>query len=125
MITANELRPGNLLYRTDGTPMTVRSLIYNDLDILVNEHSGLFTFGYTALPIPLTEEILLKCNLKFNKKYPHNNKQFEVYEFTENSRFNYYWDGGNLTFLGREIKYLHQLQNLYFALQGKELEINL
>ena len=30
-----------------------------------------------------------------------------------------------IPFLFKHIKYLHQLQNLYFALTGKELEVNL
>lgn len=73
-------------------------------------------------PIPLTEEILLKCG-------------FEKAGI-------YYCMGGNedggivlklndsmyypiITSFGIPIKYLHQLQNLHFALTGKELEVKI
>lgn len=73
-------------------------------------------------PIPLTEEILLKCNFVAmdygtHIQYGHNlfwqltyHKKVKRYSFVE---------------LERSIKYLHQLQNLYFALTEKELTINL
>jgi hypothetical protein len=69
-------------------------------------------------PIPLTEEILLKCG--FQKKY----KSYEKNDFT-------FIDGGydkfayKLAILAKTPKFLHQLQNLYFALTGEELQINL
>ena len=83
-------------------------------------------------PIPLTEEILLSAG--FHKSYAHRNPQFvlpinwpfvhevrtellclELVEgkFTSEHCFN------------RVILYVHQLQNLIFALTGQELEIKL
>lgn len=38
----------------------------------------------------------------------------------KDDRLFYDWIDGNI-----EVKYLHQLQNLYFALTGKELDIRL
>lgn len=78
-------------------------------------------------PIPLTEEILLKCgfvedgNKWFNKDsiilgYMTTDKYLQC-EIKANE-FDTKW---RLL----DIKYLHQLQNLYFALTEKELEINL
>lgn len=74
-------------------------------------------------PIPLTEEILLKCGFE---------KQSAVYSLGADLVI-----GIDLDFVGIyndrneddiELdcpKYLHQLQNLYFALTGKELNIKL
>lgn len=75
-------------------------------------------------PIPLTEEILLKCGFekvrfekyahkKLNKlrAYPHITNDFGVYIM------------GAYTL--PHIKYLHQLQSLYFAITGEELNIQL
>ena len=73
-------------------------------------------------PIPLTEEILLKCGFIIDSI-----NNFEKYPFTIQKSnhyvtdFLFYKNGDS----GVVIKYLHQLQNLYFALTGKELEINL
>lgn len=78
-------------------------------------------------PIPLTEEILLKCALK---------KDGILYEQRKNSQFAVKeWSVGSipqwLIFWGDSIlhkvepEYLHQLQNLYFALTGEELVVNL
>ena len=72
-------------------------------------------------PIPLTEEWLEKFGLKLNKNHTcfHiKGMQFEIpsmiggfydneYGFDEESKI--------------ELKYVHQLQNLYFALTGEEL----
>lgn len=71
-------------------------------------------------PIPLTEELLLKCG-------------FEEHDNVFHSEL-FIYNNGNLTIIaddynnvGKTIKvcYLHQLQNLYFALMGTELEIQL
>ena len=67
--------------------------------------------------IPLTEEWLLKFGFQF---YFIGNgdckiKQWYFEDFTL-CGFNYYY---NL-----EIKYIHQLQNLFFAIKGKELIYN-
>lgn len=79
--------------------------------------------------IELTEEILLKCGFVGNKvAYKLENDKF-ILEL-------YYYDCWNLTYIEKD-KFgngsvelqgywnLHQLQNLYFALIGEELEINL
>lgn len=64
-------------------------------------------------PIPLTHEILVKN--KFNIGGPE--CVGIVYEMLE---YPGYWE-----YKGAKIKYVHQLQNLYFALAGEELQIEL
>lgn len=77
-----------------------------------------------AEPIPLTEELLLKCGFDENMVLS-----------TIEGEIRYYGDGDiniggedsctlGMVYIAK-CKYLHQLQNLYFALTGEELEINL
>jgi hypothetical protein len=76
-------------------------------------------------PIPLTEEILLKCG--FIKStlvegcYFHNQKE-RLYISIANQHAIHF---GNINGVLVMIDYLHQLQNLYFALTGEELNIEL
>jgi hypothetical protein len=65
-------------------------------------------------PIPLTEEWLLKFGFKIDKQHECDFASIGV--FTISFRDNFFYDYTNL-------KYVHQLQNLYFALTGEELTI--
>lgn len=69
-------------------------------------------------PIPLTEEILLKCGLEYQRP-----------DFIKGSFAIRDFDGGYIYLNGLDggliYEYLHQLQNLYFALTGEELEVKL
>lgn len=81
-------------------------------------------------PIQLTEDVLFKCGFEYktnlweSKVYRLNEWfiSFEsgicVFGFKKTTKSPY-------TMLKNDIKYLHQLQNLYFALTGEELEIKL
>lgn len=80
--------------------------------------------------IRLTEEILLKCGFgvvtesSAGKRYAYLNNGV----FSSNLAFTYWVIGKtkNKFFRGDlECKYVHELQNLYTALSGKELQINL
>lgn len=109
MIQANELRIGNW-YDHNGsyrqvTPNTIEE-VWEGERIYVN-------------PIPLTPEILEKCG-------------FEKYDrFLYRLKNGWHWisvDTNSLYIHGKQvvlIDYLHQLQNLYFALTGKELNVQL
>lgn len=59
-------------------------------------------------PIQLTEDILVKCGF-----VKIDNDRFELKSF------------GIIDISTKQGKHLHQLQNLYFALTGEELEITL
>lgn len=78
-------------------------------------------------PIPLTEEILLKCGFKKSKEGYWDNGVIEVGYTTSDEYFQYEYLTGVGTSMTEmvNVKYLHQLQNLYFCLTGKELEVNL
>lgn len=67
--------------------------------------------------IPLTEELLINFGFIFSGIVQQKKYLRLIYE-----------DGGKLFYychplLKIEIKYVHQLQNLYFALTGEELEV--
>lgn len=73
-------------------------------------------------PIPLTEEWLLKFGFKYN------NPTYEWYDKSAVLFIQVNYLGFDLIAkfhnqVIREIKYVHELQNLYFALTGKELKI--
>lgn len=126
MISANELRIGNLV-NYEGNPFYIWSEITKysvDLDDKETKHVKAAAFDELE-PIPITEEWLL--NLGFtnwvtsrgieNDYFVHNNL-FPV-------KINFYlpYNYLNIYIGGITLKYVHQLQNLYFALTGKELEI--
>lgn len=112
MIQENELRVGNYLY--DG----VGGIIKVEVDDLYDNVRKYYE------PIELIEEILLKCgfekighlykihllnslNLIYNSE--HNGWYFDIYHNSSKV----------------ELQYLNELQNIYFAATGRELEINL
>ena len=66
-------------------------------------------------PIPLTEEWLLKFGFTFNKEHGWFNG--DLFEFKINDLFELDW------YENAPLKHVHQLQNLYHALTGKELKI--
>jgi hypothetical protein len=74
--------------------------------------------------ILITEEILLKCGFVKNGF----SLTFNEFSFYNEDLENLYIDldqGQELSGICVKVKYLHQLQNLYFALTSKELEFNL
>jgi len=126
----NELRIGNYVYAGHGDfPMYVTSIFDNEvyLDFPGNEGDFWEERHEDLKPIPLTEDILLKCGLERKKfgftSYIVKNGWFKysfVLTIWDDGRLFYDWIGGNI-----EVKYLHQLMNLHFSLTGKELEVKL
>ena len=132
MIQANELRIGNWVLNKrykSGYEMQIESigefglnieLGYDGLNPVIDDDCGF----NECEPIPLTEEWMVKFG--FYEKYKSssnrwNMKWFELHDCED--------DEGNLTGVFMydfriQIKYVHQLQNLYFALTGEELTIN-
>lgn len=116
MVNANELRIGNWINLQD-SPIKVNG------HALWNMEQGLLNGSYS--PIILTPEILSKAKFE----HYHDNPRLEVFYvnrqwyypfFINMSRGLTYWYDENL-----KLGSLHQLQNLFFALTGEELEITL
>lgn len=133
MIKAEELRIGNFIFCDEletehllnsvvqVTSFTNKVVHWKAPSVFtVNKHSG--TPLQYANPIPLTTEILEQCG--FEKKTDHAHAIGEYYWF-DNGRFETVHVFNNwITLKGIDscpIKYLHQLQNLYFALTNEEL----
>jgi hypothetical protein len=122
MIDATQLRIGNWLLDEFGNPDTVTS-----------DWFGAFNMGFSNVIdnqfIPLTSEILEKAGFQYrgdttpkrwNKPMSGFHSTWSLYEFDGNICFSpYEW---NYTL---KLKYVHQLQNLFFALTCEELTIDL
>jgi hypothetical protein len=117
---ANELRIGN--YLQDNVTKTTVKVVELSKDCIstyvIDRSKYPLKDGWKLEPIPLTEEWLLRFGfekrsiIKQNDSYYLNGK---VVWATENG-FRY--------FQNRDIiKYVHQLQNIYFALTGEELKL--
>ena len=119
MIQANELRIGNVLLQ-NGRIIYVSHRIISDIASAPNNHN--------YVPIPLSPEWLNKLGIRYSEGLGYS------YPFAEN--FNLYLTKGvfkecQCTIMQysegdellKHIKYVHQFQNLYFALTGEELTI--
>ena len=115
---AQELRIGNWIETLSGMEQCVDVLCDS-----VNTKS-IEGINYGEInPIPLTEEWLVKFGFE-KRRYIHEGIIFGKDEFWD---LEYYIAHDIYEISQLEIdnlKYVHQLQNLYFALTGNELEIN-
>lgn len=76
---------------------------------------------YTVLvPIPLTEEWLLKFGAKKVDEYWFS---FHSYGIIKHNTFIELYSGVKGDYICNSVKYVHQLQNLYFALTNENLTI--
>jgi hypothetical protein len=123
---ASELRVGNLLDTKEHKNVIVSAI--DSVDSEIGYYWRLHYFGYWKInkfqPIPLTEEWLLKFGFKkvstnFENDFLiiHGNIKTGTFDFLLNipntTRYNV-----------SVIKFVHQLQNLYFSLFGEELRLN-
>ena len=114
---ANELRLGNLVLYSDKNETPIPTTINIDISDLILLNNSVKDVLYE--PIPLTEEWLLKFGFEKKEGY---------YD-----RYYYSIDGMNIKIdddmfetevgecLYKSIKYVHQLQNLFFAINDEEL----
>jgi len=109
----NELRIGNFVYH----PLTSRTYQVNENDLLAFAKNLV-----TNTPIPLTEEWLLKFGFSREEKIGGDGIEFRVYHFdvlTFNTNHGWWYKVQRMN--DTPLEYVHQLQNFYFALTGKEL----
>ena len=119
---ASELRIGNYVYH---------EVWKNDIPLgifnIANFEAGLESIK----PIPLTEEWLLRFGFELKEEFYqeglldtfmfHKDNIVDV-EFSDNHKKLYWYDNYSSIY-HQDILYVHQLQNLYFALTGEELTI--
>lgn len=129
MIKENEIRVGNLI-KGIATSLTIKVDLH-----FFNEVFDDDTMLDWYAPIPLSKELLEKCGFVKNRS---GELAIEMYGAESHLEMIYgveSWhypiitqtpqgDEERSVFLNR-IQYLHQLQNLYFALVGEELKIEL
>ena len=114
-LEAKELRIGNCVY-------------YDGRNCTIQEPTDLIDADEFK-PIPLTEEWLLKFGFKSREdnEYGYLRLENRVGDFYVRPSYDggYYWGFGwsNEINNQRNIKCVHQLQNLYFALTNEELMI--
>ena len=120
---AQELRIGNLVY-VNGKPAEVTGI--NKEGVTTNYLTDFPVLQLTGLePIPLTEEWLVKFGLKLhdlNKCHWIENevgKDEGGFQFVLGTHED---DHGHWCYKTKKIEYVHQLQNIFYALKGKELE---
>lgn len=114
MIQANELRIGNRIKLGSNEIIVSKETIYN-----VENFPKLYS------PIPLSEEWLVKFGFTEKKKWFYK-ENFLLGYLSTDDHLQAEWKFGGVegTWNLIDIKYVHQLQNLYFALTGQELEAN-
>ncbi|GAB6121006.1 hypothetical protein [Dysgonomonas termitidis] len=140
---SNELRIGNSILFLGEIVSEIGYGVIQDMAMkekgVRNEYLDKLVFE----PIPLTKDILLKCGLtKHNDPetrydYLHLHVQGSTARDSSHIRF-YIEDNGSIIwkgwifnqnqvdfFIPYDLKYLHQLQNLYFSLTGEELKVQL
>ena len=126
MIQANELMLGNwVIYENklfpynEPIPFQVSLSTFHDLHLMVSHK------GHIA-GIPITDDWLVK--LGFEKNIILNPKQFQDFYYiacwnNHNEVVALDYDCYETTVIAKDIKYVHQLQNLYKLLTGQELTI--
>lgn len=117
MIQINELRIGNLIQEGKVEQ------IDNSIDEIYYSGDGYYLSNYCCNlnAIPLTKEWLLKLGFfKYNNAYVLEKPKENTIDFS----FSVWQD---MTYNSSEfpvkLDYVHQLQNLYFALIGSELQV--
>lgn len=119
MINAKEVRLGNLIYGTDGSIKEVTTEAINYLE----RYTGI----NQANPINLTEKWLFDFGFR---KYTAGEGEYFM-EYYENSKLTICnWGDGFVMSnsfahgLRVNLNFVHQLQNLFFSILGKELELS-
>lgn len=125
MIQVNELRIGNWVMVGKMTePTRVFSLNYNRNSDYIGYLINASIPGSHLYPIPLTPEILEKCGFKYDHDQigmMYRIKNFVMFYDGEGIGRNYGMDASDEERMDVNCKYLHQLQNLYFALTNTEI----
>lgn len=131
MIKEQELRLGNLILQKQANRIVPARVNFEHLDLLAKGA------GASFFPIVLKQDWLEKCGFVENKKYAllpeahefvltlavNGNSQNEIRVWIKNNGECFGRAMVNDAAASNNFYHLHQLQNLFFALTGSELEI--
>lgn len=127
MINANELRLGNwVMY--DGKHCTVKSIFGGTQNLIVGR-GGINPYAYVEKvdPIPLTPEMLDKMG--FKSDFTYTGRITPKFIMIDNWYIEIFFEDGNylaeINGARVIINSVHQLQNMVFALTGKEITFEL
>jgi len=127
MIEAKELRKNNLVhkerYEREGYDV-VKVLGYTETDVIFQLNAKAYEFEYDEFEyIPLTEEWLMRFGFEYfkdNDSFQYDNELgFTIWGRLSEGFYLHVQDVD----CGQSIHFVHQLQNLYFALTGEELQL--
>lgn len=118
-ITIDELRIGNLFReRVSGALLSVKLISVHGFDFHVIDRSEYpLPEGWEAKPIPLTKKWFLNFGFEY-KIFAWGIGNLSV---DDENRLIINDSKGYGIIIARDVLYVHQLQNLYFALTGEEL----
>jgi len=135
MILAEELRIGNYVGYLEGFDIDKNPIIKAIIEVESIWHGGInVSGGYQSsieedyswkqlIGIPLTPDVLEKLGVnKYNISIEFDPRMEIRFHNCNPSECDLIQDGKYISFKYNHIKYLHQLQNLYFILSGKELQ---
>lgn len=123
-MTANELRIGNLVDLGNRIAKVIEIGHLACVVVDLEESQDTLEDYERTKPIPLTEEWLLKFGFEINRQSKEENNIWRCYSEEGFFEIEQIGDGFFLddnACYGTELNYVHQLQNLYFALIGEEL----
>lgn len=117
-----DLRIGNwIIYSETNEYVEVIEVMQSGLTVKFKSETTWIEIDYFE-PIPLTEEILLKCgfvkNLNIDYRFHHTKIDITIDMDDYGLQISDTWEFGS-------IRYIHELQNLYYALTKTEIIINL
>jgi hypothetical protein len=123
---ASELRLNNIIGWHDGNKndfLAVR--VKGVLDMFItSEVNGTLQHKHenyqSWIPIPLTQEWLLKFGFKKDGIY-YENAHLQLSKMTSKNGYDCYCTDLDFSIFMTELEHVHSLQNLYFALTGEEL----
>lgn len=131
MIKAQDLRVGNLLkLKEHNGVFKVLEIQQDTINIVSNNSIQRVCYLRRMEPIPLTPEWLERAGFEpnyvediGNGYWSHKQESFELRNY--GTYYIYCVNIGEYDIGDKQIKYVHEVQNLFYALIGKELEFNL
>ncbi|EKT4545836.1 hypothetical protein AAIP58_000087 [Flavobacterium psychrophilum] len=120
-MNASELRIGNYIKTiTEGTHSQIVWQIS-----LVGSELGVNSYHISKIkPVLITKKKLLNFGYSFENDFVFTLKNdFRYSIFIKNDKYYFNYQGACGEFLNKRVKYVHQIQNLYFSLTGHELTV--